>query len=251
MLVKNIHIKTNQSRKTRSLALILISLFLTSHLSSLTSEAAVSSDENYSIEVEDLNTTLPEPTSPPRIIQKELKSISTPSDIPPPYTITATNDSFSFLLSQTAIDFGALSATNPVVRTSDITFSTPFYGAQVVGYANHPLMNTEKVILPDTTCDTGTCSQTIASNWENNLTYGFGFRCESASSEVCGREFSGTNSFKQFADLSAKESLRTIGLNHQSKASTTLKIGYKVNISGTQTVGGYSNTVTYIAVPNF
>jgi hypothetical protein len=218
-----------------------------------TAGAAVSSDGNYSIEFEDIGNELPTPTAKPRVIPFPLPTTpnNPTSNQPTPYTITATNDAFSFSISQTIIDFGALTATNPVIRTSDISFSTPFYGAQVIGYENHPLINTEKNTIPDTTCDTGTCSQTIPSNWENDLTYGFGFHCESDSEEVCGRGFSDQYSFKQFADNSAKESPVSILLNQQSKHATPARITYKVNISGTQPVGGYSNTVTYIAIPNF
>lgn len=239
------------NQKNKSIIAISFILLLTSHFTPLTSYAAVSSGSDYSIEVEDIDTALPEHKDPPRIIQNELKTIEAVYEPVAPYTITATNDSFSFSISQLGIDFGALSATNPVVRTSDIVFSTPFYGAQVVAYENHPLMDTQKAIIPDTTCDTGTCSQSIPANWENNLTYGFGFQCESTDSEACGKDFSASNSFKQFADLSAKESLRTIALNQRDNRMTSAKITYKVNISGTQPVGGYSNIVTYIAIPNF
>lgn len=232
--------------------MISLALILTSHLSPLTSDAAVSSGEDYSIEYEDINTALPEPTTPPPVGPKApLPTSFIPPNIPPPYTITATNDSFSFKISQTILDFGALTATNPVIRTSDITFSTPTHGAQIFSYANHPLINTEKITIPDTTCDTGTCTQSIPSAWENDLTYGFGFRCESKAKEVCGRDFAGSNSFKQFSDSSAKESPIPIILNQQSKHSTIARMIYKINISGTQSVGGYSNTVTYLAIPNF
>lgn len=213
--------------------------------------AAVSSGSDYSIEIEDINTSMPEPTAPSKVIQTQPNLV--PKDIytPPPYTIAATNDSFSIKIPQTNIDFGALSATNPVIRTSTVAMTTPLYGAQLLGYTNHPFMNTEKTILPDTTCDTGTCSQTIPSAWENDLTYGFGYQCESASKDICGRDFSASNSFKQFADSSAKESPQAIILSQQSNHNISAEITYKVNISGTQPIGGYSNTVTYIAVPNF
>lgn len=253
MLTSKLIAKHSKKRKILSFLAASLCLLTTAGLYVQHSEAAVSSGSDYSIEVGDINTSLPEPTSPPKIIQKQLPLVQAPvpNNAPSPYTITATNDAFSFAISQTAIDFGALTATNPVIRTSDLQFSTPSYGAQILGYENHPLMNTEKTILPDTTCDTGTCSQSISSTWENNLTYGLGFRCESSSLEVCGQAFSGSNSFKQFADVSAKESPQPIALNQQAKPSTKTRVVYKVNVSGTQPTGGYSNIVTFLAVPNF
>lgn len=255
MLHHNLELRTRNKEQNffrKSFIMLHLAIVLTSHFSPPTSLAAVSTGEDYSIEFEDINTALPEPTSPPRVIpQAPLPTTFIPPNTPPPYTIAATNDSFSFKIAQTIIDFGALTATNPVTRTTDISFSTPTHGAQIFGYANHPLMNTEKITIPDTTCDTGTCTQSIPSIWENDLTYGFGFRCESEATEVCGRDFSGSNSFKQFSDSSAKESPVPIILNQQAKPSTTARLIYKVNISGTQPVGGYSNTVTYLAIPNF
>lgn len=248
MLYRNLEPKINR----KVLLAIYGAVLLASHLSPPTSLAAVSTGEDYSIEFEDINTALPEPTTAPRIIpQAPLPTTFIPQNTPPPYTITAKNDSFSIRIEQTIMDFGALTATNPVTRTSDISFSTPTHGAQIFAYANHPLMNTERITIPDTTCDTGTCTQSIPSVWENDLTYGLGFRCESQDTEVCGRDFSASNSFKQFSDTSAKESPMPIILNNQSKRSTTARLIYKVNISGTQPVGGYSNRVTYLAIPNF
>ncbi len=251
MLTQILKCKTKNNKKIihKSLLITLSSLFLISHLAPLISHAAVSSNSDYSIEVGEISTDIPEPTQKLRIIEDTFETL--PPEIKPTYSINSSNDSFSFSISQTAIDFGALTATNPVIRTSDVIFSTPTYGSQIVAYANHPLLNTGKITIPDSTCDTGTCSQTIPANWENNLTYGFGFRCESASIEVCGKNFSASNSFKQFADTSANESPQPIMLNQQGKQTTSGKITYKVNISGTQQVEGYSNTVTYIAIPNF
>ena len=219
--------------------------------------AAVSSSDDYSIEFEEIDTALPEVTKAPPIIKPTSSLPFVPAlpkavpDVTPTYTISGSNDYFGFSITQNIIDFGALTATNPVIRTSDLAFTSPLYGGQVLAYENHPFLNTENTFLPDTTCDNGTCTQTIPANWENSLTYGFGFRCESEATEVCGSDFSNTNSFKQFADISAKETLQPIILNQQSKPTTRTKITYKVNISGTQPVSGYSNTVTFIAIPNF
>lgn len=219
--------------------------------------AAVSSSGDYSIEFEEIDTAVPEATKPPPIIKptSSLPNLPVvPKIVPettPTYTIKGSNDYFSFAISQNAIDFGALTATNPVIRTSDLAFTSPLYGGQIFAYENHPFLNTENTFLPDTTCDNGTCTQTIPANWENSLTYGFGFRCDSEATEVCGSDFSNTNSFKQFSDISAKETLQSIILNQQAKPETKMKITYKVNISGTQPVSGYSNTITFIAIPNF
>jgi hypothetical protein len=213
--------------------------------------ASTSSSGDYSIEFDTIDGENAQPTKPPPITNNQYQSITNSPIKAPQYTIETSNDSFSFALSQTAIDFGPLSATNPVIRTSDMTFSTPARGSKIVASENHPLMTPAKNVLPDTTCDNGSCTQTIPDLWSSNLTYGFGFRCESSFKNSCDQGFSDQNAFKQFADDTAKESSQPIMLNQQSNHNTSGKVIYKVNISGTQALGGYSNTITYIAIPNF
>jgi hypothetical protein len=217
----------------------------------LTSYAATTSSPNYSIEMDQIDTSNPEPTSPPPLVHQQINAIMSAGSKNHPIDITSSQDSFSVNLSQDFIDFGPLSATNPVIRTSDISFTSPARGAKVLLSENRQLMTTEKNIIPDTSCDNGACSHILPANWSSNLTYGFGFRCESSLEDVCDTSFSNSDNFKQFADTSANELPQTIILSNQSKLSTQSRIIYKVNISGTQAVGGYSNTITYLAVPNF
>jgi hypothetical protein len=213
-------------------------------------EAAQSSNPDYTIETDNLSTDNPDPTKIP-----SLPNAPTPSSAPTlsisKYTITSTSDAFSFSLSQNAIDFGILSATNPVIRTSELRLASPLQGAQIFANQNHPLTSAELQTIPDTTCDNGSCSQGIATPWTSSLTYGFGYRCELGSNQGCDSTFSDPTSFKQFADAAANESFNQIRLSQQSNLITRAKIIYKVNISGTQPPGGYSNTITYIAIPNF
>jgi len=168
---------------------------------------------------------------------------------------------FSFSVSNTLIDFGILSPTNPVSRATTLTVSNssaPSY--QITASENHQLLVAKTgAIIADTTCDRGTCTQNQASEWASTLTYGFGYRCEAisiisngAKSSACienDTSFSTPNYFKQFADTSKKEKAQIVvkgGKGSGQKATIT----YKVNISSSQAAGNYSNSVTYIAVPN-
>lgn len=160
---------------------------------------------------------------------------------------------FRFTISQTSIDFGTLTPTNPVTRANTLTVSNQSAGGySVKAFENHPLMvPTTGATIPDTTCDNGSCSEITASSWTSTLTYGFGYRCDFVdSANFCPSDFSGENYYKQFADVSKNEKAQTImtgttGRNHKSQ------ITYKVNISATQQAGLYSNTVTYIATPTY
>ena len=169
---------------------------------------------------------------------------------------------FSFSISNTLIDFGLLSPTNPVTRTTTLTISNssaPSY--QVTASENHQLQVVKTgAIIPDTTCDKGACSQTQAAEWSNILTYGFGYRCDSisitsqdAKSPTCMKNdasFSNSGYFKQFADASKKESSQVL-INGGKGSAQKATVIYKVNIPSSQASGNYSNSVTYVAVPSF
>lgn len=159
---------------------------------------------------------------------------------------------FSFSIAQTAIDFGLLSATNPVIRTSTLTISNPGApGYQVVAYENNSLKNESNISIPDTTCDNGSCTETTAAPWKATLTYGFGYRCDNIADATCSSAFTDIDDYRQFADKSSNESPQTILIGKGGKTNRKAKISYKLNISGTQPPGVYTNSITYIAVPTF
>jgi hypothetical protein len=170
---------------------------------------------------------------------------------------------FSFSIDNLVIDFGTLSPTNPVTRTSTLTVDNQSaYGYVVTESENHQLqVPSTGGIIPDTTCDGGTCTESTAAVWSSTLTYGFGFRCDSTSiiyngstSSDClggGSSFSGNaNYYKQFADASKNETAQTI-ISGTSGRDQSATVTYKVNIATSQTAGLYTNAITYIATPTY
>lgn len=160
---------------------------------------------------------------------------------------------FRFTISSTSIDFGALTPTNPVTRTNTLTVSNQSAGGySVKAFENHQLsVLTTGAIIPDTTCDTGTCSEVSAEAWNSTLTYGFGYRCDSLdSANFCNSDFSNSGNFKQFADVSKNEKAQTIMKGFTGKNQRS-QVTYKVNVSATQQAGLYSNIITYIATPTY
>ncbi len=85
---------------------------------------------------------------------------------------------FRFAISSTSISFGTLTATNPVTRTNTLTISNgSAFGYAIQAYENHQLLDPgHGQVIPDTTCDNGSCSETTAATWNTVLTYGFGYR---------------------------------------------------------------------------
>ncbi len=157
---------------------------------------------------------------------------------------------FAFTISNTFIDFGTLSPTTPVTRTNTLTVSNgSAFGYQVTASENHPLLvPSSGQTIPDTTCDSGTCTQTNPGAWVSTLTYGFGYSCTNLSGSDCTAGFSNGANFAPFAASPSAVivmSSLNVGRNRQSQ------ITYKLNISGTQAAGTYTNVINYIATPSF
>ncbi|MBI2025907.1 MAG: hypothetical protein HYT06_00850, partial [Candidatus Levybacteria bacterium] len=87
---------------------------------------------------------------------------------------------FSFSISSTFIDFGIINPTSAVTRTNDLTISFgSANGYQVtVSQSRNLTADASGFQIPPTTCDSGTCTTTTASQWTSSLTYGFGYRCD-------------------------------------------------------------------------
>ncbi len=160
---------------------------------------------------------------------------------------------FYFKIDNIIIDFGALSPTNPVTRTSTLTVDNQSAGGYIVtAQENHQLLvPSSGQLIPDTTCDAGNCSDTTAALWTNTLTYGFGYRCDLVSvTNYCNTDFNTSDFYKQFADASKNETPVTV-MSGQSGRNQKATITYKVNISSSQPAGLYTNAITYIATPTY
>jgi|GEM_PF-2686492 len=158
----------------------------------------------------------------------------------PNYTVDETDSStLGISSSSDFIDFGPLSPTNPIVRTLTLSvFGKTSRGYQVFAFEDHALMQTGGAEIPDTTCDSGQCTQKIQDTWTNTLTFGFGY--------------SKTGSFfNQFANLKEKKLPQPILKVTFLNAIDQAQLNYKINIAGSQNLDNfYSNTTSYLLVPN-
>lgn len=158
-----------------------------------------------------------------------------------------------FSISNLLIDFGTLSPTNPVQRTAKLMVkNNSVYGYQVIASENHELTDVRSgAKIPDTTCDDGNCSEAVSGKWESTLAYGFGFRCDSKSScKAEDESFNNKNYFKQFADSDKGEPYFGV-LSGGPQTLKEASLTFKMNIPSSQPHGFYSNTLTFIAVPNY
>lgn len=158
--------------------------------------------------------------------------------------------SFKFSISNTSINFGQLTPGEPITRTNTLTVTTGSApGFQIAGSQNNELKAASSQVIPDTTCDSGACTETSADLWESPLAYGFGYRCDNKVGKSCDNDFLTADFYKQFANTEKKEEEQIIMFSN-SRGTKTGEISYKVNIAPTQPAGIYQNIILYIATPS-
>jgi len=161
------------------------------------------------------------------------------------------NSSLSLSIPQQLINYGTLSSADPVLRTSLLKISNRIGGYQIIADEDRSLQKKNGTIVPDTSCDNGSCSETTAAEWSNTLTYGLGYRCDNVSGSDCPDDFTQPDYYRAFSNLMAQQSGQAVMQSAVPVTRAISQITYKVSISGTQPSGNYTNTITYIAVPGF
>lgn len=162
---------------------------------------------------------------------------------------------FSLTISDLTADFGILSPGLSATQSSQLTISTGSTGGhQVAVFENHPLkMFKGSTVIADTTCDDGSCNETVARPWTNHKTHGFGFNA--AGNDVVS-DFIDNSYYRQFANKDKGETpqiiISWVASSYNPPPQTkTATITYKVNISGSQPAGRYENEVTFVAIPKY
>lgn len=169
------------------------------------------------------------------------------------------NVPFSFKISNLDLNFGNLVPNIGSTVTNIITISTPTgHGYDVLAVANHPLKTLGKnVTIPDTKCDSGTCSETTSGVWSNSSTFGFGFNAIGVNSSMVvtnigtSNYFTNSTYFRQFADSSSNETAQILMSEPGPVEEHSAKITYKVNTSSIQSAGTYQNAINFIAIPKY
>ncbi len=235
--------------KNFKICLIFVFLLLTTPLV----RAQTMSNNDYIIKTEDLNIASP-------LFIQNYNSKPVPSDpsvsegvnfkVKSGFDNAASSLAFPVSLSSDIVDFGSLIPTNPIIRTVDLGIYNPSdSGYSVIASENNPLKS-DKTIIPDTTCDNGQCNEENSGEWTNALTYGSGYRCDNLIGADCDSSFLSPNFYRHFADASNSQTPQVVMAGIGSQKSTG-RLSYKVNISGNQAQGIYTNVITFIAVPNF
>lgn len=157
---------------------------------------------------------------------------------------------FSFTISDLSMDFGALTPGSFSTQTNSLAVSSGGAGGySVIALENSPLTaQAGSATIPDTTCNSGACSEITAGVWNDTAKYGFGYNL---SGNDVPAAFVDSTYFKQFADASLSETGQVVMSSNNVGKSRTATVTYKVNIAATQTAGDYENAITFIATPTY
>jgi len=157
---------------------------------------------------------------------------------------------FSFTISNLSVSFGHLTPSVFSTLSNTLTVSSGGAGGyQVTAIANHPLqLQGTAVTIPDTTCDSATCSETAAGVWTNTAKYGFGYNL---SGNDVPAAFVDSTYYKQFSDASLNEAGQIVMSSANVGKNRVATVTYKVNISTTQAAGDYDNMITFVATPGY
>lgn len=146
------------------------------------------------------------------------------------------------------LNFGKIVPGEPLIRTQSITvLPGSARGYDVIGYENHS-PQAGSSLIPDTTCDTGNCTNILADTWTIPLTYGFGYRCDDVKGQICDAGFK-KDLYKRFSNEALSENPVSI-LSSAEPINSESIISYKINTSATQADKAYQNIIYDIAVPH-
>lgn len=164
---------------------------------------------------------------------------------------------FTFSIDDLSIELDTLIPEFPTTDTNTITITSPYgRGYQIYAHQNHSLKNMSGYTIPDTTCDSSDCSESVHGLWTQTTTYGFGLNAvglndTNPTGVGTSQYFPTTDHFRQFANYELGETPQVIMSETISVKDRSAQITYKANISPLQSSGNYQNSITFTAIPNY
>src|SRR6266851_3043418 len=101
----------------------------------------------------------------------------------------------------TSVPFGTVSLNTFYIGCQDLVVSTNAGDGYSLATQESSAMRTANGLytIPDTTCDGGTCSESVAGAWTNAAKNGLGHTCANQVNHDCSSAYSGGTNFLQFA----------------------------------------------------
>lgn len=157
---------------------------------------------------------------------------------------------FEFIISDLTMDLGELvdGAFGTDTHTLEIT-TRGAGGYTIYAYEQHPLrLPGTSNIIPDTTCDSGTCTTTSASVWTNANVGGFGFNIQG---DDIPSDFVNNTYFRPFANDEAAAQMQAVMSSQNIALQRTSTVTYQAAKKGDTAAGQFQTAVVYVAVPGY
>jgi hypothetical protein len=159
-------------------------------------------------------------------------------------------DTFAFSISDVTIELGEVNVGTHNTASNELTISTKGAGGYIVyAYEEHPLRHLNgSTDIPDTTCDSGTCTISTAGVWSNTSVPGFGFNM---NGDDIPSDFIDATYFRPFADDSSADQMQIVMTSPNIANQRTATVTYKAGIGNTQAAGDYQTNIRFVAVPGY
>src|SRR5438132_8722339 len=102
----------------------------------------------------------------------------------------------------------------------------------------------QRFTIPDTTCDAGTCTESVAAAWANATKNGLGHSCLDQVNHDCNTVYSSGVNFRQLANIGLGETAQAI-MSSSTPASATGRIKFRLSAGAAQPAGAYTTLITY------
>ncbi len=150
----------------------------------------------------------------------------------------------------TAVPFGSMNANTFKKGCQLLTVNTNAGdGYTMTSQENDQMTNAGSQTIPDTTCDSGTCTESTGGAWTTaSANHGLGHTCFGLN---CVAGYSSGANYRQFASIADTETAQTIMSSSTPVTNATSTVVYQLSVSGSQSSGDYTNTVVYITTAQF
>lgn len=158
---------------------------------------------------------------------------------------------FTFQIdSETSFNFLQLKPNHPQTATSILNVTSgAAHGYTVTVKQNHQLEKVDKpsTFIQDTIGDNSDITHLQEGLWASNTTHGFGYTLDN----LVGTDAVFTTGYRQFADESNNEQPVIIVENTGVTRTSSVRVGYKINIGGSQEAGYYTSKIYYNCTGTF
>jgi len=147
------------------------------------------------------------------------------------------------------VPFGTISPNTFYIGCQDLIVATNAGGGYTLSSREDtPLKTVSAITIPDTTCDGGTCTESVGAAWTNANNNGFGHTCRNQVNNDCDSSYSNGTNFRQFANMQGGETPQNI-MASSTPASATGRVKFRV--SAGQAAGAYTTLVSYTIYATF